>query len=102
MENAGFVDASMGAADAGDLLIPPDAFVRLVMGFRGIEELRDAWPELHVRPAAAELVDALFPGCRRGCTCRIEEADGGSPAAARPEAAKPNFRKSSSLAGTAP
>ena len=28
------------------------------------------------------------PGCPRGCTCRIEEVEGGSPAAARPAAAK--------------
>ena len=61
VEDAKFLDASMGAADPGDLLIPPDAFVRLVMGFRGIGELRDAWPELWVRPAVRGLVDALFP-----------------------------------------
>ncbi len=61
VEDAGFLDSSMGAADAGDLLIPPDAFVRLVLGFRGIGELCDAWPELHVGRASAGLVEALFP-----------------------------------------
>jgi hypothetical protein len=61
VEDAGFVDASLGAEDGGDLLIPPDAFVRLVTGFRGLEELRDAWPELQVRPSARGLVETLFP-----------------------------------------
>jgi hypothetical protein len=59
----GFVDASMGA-DGGDLCIPPDAFVRLVMGYRTLEELSDAWPDIVVRPARRHLLDTLFPNCR--------------------------------------
>jgi hypothetical protein len=56
----GFVDSSMGA-DGGDLLIPPDAFVRLLTGFRSLDALRDAWPDIQVKDAARPLVDVLFP-----------------------------------------
>ena len=37
--------------DEGDpsfLCIPPEAFVRLALGYRGLEELRDAWPDIVV------------------------------------------------------
>ncbi len=57
---AGFVDASMGA-DGGDLCIPPDAFVRLVCGYRSLDELADAWPDIVVKPASRYLIEALFP-----------------------------------------
>ncbi|MCX6047664.1 MAG: GNAT family N-acetyltransferase [Chloroflexi bacterium] len=57
---AGFVDASMGA-DGGDLCIPPDAFVRLVCGYRSVEELCDAWPDIVVKPASRYILEALFP-----------------------------------------
>jgi predicted N-acetyltransferase YhbS len=60
VELAGFVDASMGA-DGGDLCIPPDAFVRLVFGYRGLDELLDAWPDIVVRPARRGVLDVLFP-----------------------------------------
>jgi predicted N-acetyltransferase YhbS len=56
----GFVDSSMGA-DGGDLCIPPDAFVRLVTGFRTLEGLFDAWPDIVVKPAERVLIDTLFP-----------------------------------------
>lgn len=56
----GFVDASMGA-QGGDLCIPPDAFTRLLFGYRSLDELRDAWPDIVVQPARRHLVDALFP-----------------------------------------
>lgn len=56
----GFVDASMGA-DGGDLCIPPDAFVRLLFGYRTLTELSDAWPDLVVKPARRHLFDILFP-----------------------------------------
>jgi len=59
-DSLGFVDSSMGA-DPGDLLIPPEAFVRLVMGYRRLEDLFDAWPDILVKPAARPLVDILFP-----------------------------------------
>lgn len=56
----GFVDASMGA-DGGDLCIPPDAFVRLLFGYRTLAELSDAWPDIVVKPARRHLLDTLFP-----------------------------------------
>jgi predicted N-acetyltransferase YhbS len=60
VDGLGFVDSSMGA-DGGDLCIPPEAFTRLLFGFRGLDELRDAWPDIQVKPAARPLVEALFP-----------------------------------------
>ncbi len=56
----GFVDSSMGA-DGGDLCIPPEAFVRLVFGFRRIDELLDAWPDIVYKPQVRGLLDDLFP-----------------------------------------
>lgn len=59
-ENIGFKDASMGA-DGGDLCIPHDAFVRLVFGFRTLEQLIDAWPDIVIKQASRDLIDVLFP-----------------------------------------
>jgi predicted N-acetyltransferase YhbS len=59
ISRAGFVDASMGA-DGGDLCIPPDAFVRLIFGYRTLDELQDGWPDIVVRPASRHLLDSLF------------------------------------------
>lgn len=56
----GFVDASMGA-DGGHLCIPPEAFVRLVTGYRALEALFDAWPDIVVKPGVRGLIDVLFP-----------------------------------------
>jgi predicted N-acetyltransferase YhbS len=56
----GFVDASMGA-DGGDLCIPPDAFVRLLFGYRSLEQLQDAWPDLSVKPGSQPILEQLFP-----------------------------------------
>jgi len=47
-------------ADGGDLCIPPDAFVRLLLGYRGLDALTDAWPDIVVKPQALPLVNALF------------------------------------------
>ena len=60
VEALGFVDASMGA-DGGDLCIPPEALVRLVFGYRGLEELRDAWPDLVIKPECRRIIEVLFP-----------------------------------------
>jgi GNAT superfamily N-acetyltransferase len=60
VEALGFVDTSMGA-DGGDLCISPEAFVRLLTGFRGLDELYDAWPDTIVKPSSRSLVDVLFP-----------------------------------------
>jgi predicted N-acetyltransferase YhbS len=58
----GFVDASMGA-DGGDLCIPPDAFVRLLFGYRTLAELQDAWPDIIIKVGSRPLLEALFPRC---------------------------------------
>lgn len=60
VEPIGFRDASMGA-DGGDLCIPPDAFVRLLLGYRDLDELADAWPDIVVRRPARHLLAVLFP-----------------------------------------
>ena len=60
VDSLGFVDSSMGA-DGGDLLIPSDAFVRLVSGFRSLDQLFDAWPDILVKPEVRPMVEVLFP-----------------------------------------
>jgi hypothetical protein len=60
VEPLGFVDASMGA-DGGDLCIAPDAFVRLLLGYRTLDELTDAWPDTVVRPTHRHLWQVLWP-----------------------------------------
>ena len=60
IDELGFVDASMGA-DGGDLCIPPDAFVRLLFGYRSLDQLRDAWPDIIVKPQRRHILDVLFP-----------------------------------------
>jgi len=61
VEPLGFVDTSMGT-DGGHLCIPPEAFLRLVFGYRGLAELRDAWPDIMIKPEVRHLVEVLFPG----------------------------------------
>jgi len=56
----GFVDASMGS-DGGDLCIPPEALIRLVLGYRGLEELRDAWPDIVIKAESRRIIEVLFP-----------------------------------------
>jgi len=60
VDTLGFVDASMGA-DGGHLCIPPEAFVRLISGYRALDELFDAWPDITVKPEVRNLIDVLFP-----------------------------------------
>ncbi|MHB0858750.1 MAG: GNAT family N-acetyltransferase [Anaerolineae bacterium] len=60
VEPLGFVDASMGA-EGGDLCIPRDAFVRLVLGYRSLDQLSDAWPDILVQAPLRPLIDVLFP-----------------------------------------
>ena len=59
-EDIGFKDASMGA-DGGDMCIPRDAFVRLLLGFRTLDQLTDAWPDIVVKPEKRSLFNVLFP-----------------------------------------
>jgi hypothetical protein len=56
----GFVDASMGA-DGGDLCMAPDAFIRLLLGYRTLDALTDAWPDTVVRPTRRHLWQTLWP-----------------------------------------
>lgn len=63
VDSLGFVDASMGA-DGGHLCIPPEAFVRLLTGYRALDELFDAWPDIVVKPEMRGLIDVLFPPMR--------------------------------------
>jgi hypothetical protein len=60
VEDVGFRDYSMGA-DGGDLCIPRDAFVRLVFGFRRLDRLMDAWPDIVIGQSIRYLIDTLFP-----------------------------------------
>lgn len=60
VDNIGFVDTSMGSS-GGDLCIPRDAFVRLVLGYRALDELTDAWPDIWRTPAKRDLINVLFP-----------------------------------------
>jgi GNAT superfamily N-acetyltransferase len=60
IEPVGFLDSSMGA-DGGDLCIPNDAFVRLLFGYRNLEELWDAWPDIVVKEESRQVLEALFP-----------------------------------------
>jgi len=60
VEGIGFRDSSMGA-DGGDLLVPRDALVRLLLGHNSLGELRDAWPDIVVKPGRKRLVEVLFP-----------------------------------------
>ena len=60
VDNIGFVDTSMGSS-GGDLCIPRDAFVRLLLGYRAIDELTDAWPDIWRTPAKRDLIKVLFP-----------------------------------------
>lgn len=60
VDPVGFVNTSVGA-DGGDICIPLDAFVRLVFGYRQLDEMRDAWPDISVKPESRYFVDVLFP-----------------------------------------
>jgi GNAT superfamily N-acetyltransferase len=55
-----FVDASVGA-EGGDINIPPAAFIRLIFGYRQLDELLDAWPDIRLQPGCGDLLEILFP-----------------------------------------
>jgi len=62
VDSLGFVDTSMSArAGAGDLWIPPDAFIRLLFGYCGLDDLLDAWPDIVVKARSRNLWEVLFP-----------------------------------------
>jgi hypothetical protein len=60
IRSIGFVDSSMGS-DGGDLCIPADAFLRLLFGYRTLEQLWDAWPDTVVKDGSRDLLRILFP-----------------------------------------
>ncbi len=60
VRNLGFVDSSIGC-DGGDLCIPQDAFVRLLLGYRELAALYDAWPDIVPKPESLDLINVLFP-----------------------------------------
>lgn len=60
VQGAGPVDTSMGGSGAG-LSIPPDAFVKLLLGEAGVEELYSSWPDTVVKAEDRPLVQVLFP-----------------------------------------
>ncbi len=47
--------------EGGDILIPRDAFVRLLFGYRQLDELRDAWPDTVVKSGKRYVAEVLFP-----------------------------------------
>jgi hypothetical protein len=57
-------DWTPGDDDRGDLSFPGTTFLSLVFGHRSLRDLRSSYPDcVYGTPAAAPLVDALFP-CR--------------------------------------
>jgi hypothetical protein len=38
--------------------------VRLVLGYRTLDQLLDAWPDIVIRPSSRHLLETLFPKCR--------------------------------------
>lgn len=62
VDSLGFVDTSMGSgANGGDLWIPPEALIRLLFGYRGFDDLLDAWPDIVVKTGTRALWDVMFP-----------------------------------------
>jgi hypothetical protein len=59
MKSIGFLDSSVGL-EGGDVNLPPDVFVRLVLGYRELDDMVDAWPDINVKPAFRPLLKVLF------------------------------------------
>jgi predicted N-acetyltransferase YhbS len=53
--------ADLGFRGHGPIAIPPLQFIPLVLGYRSIQELKLAYPDVHVAPSHRFLVDTLFP-----------------------------------------
>ena len=52
---------NLGFTGDGEIRFPPLQFIPLVLGYRTVEELRAAYPDVSVAPAWRLLVDTLFP-----------------------------------------
>jgi hypothetical protein len=63
VERNGFIDSSMGQ-DGGDLCIPRDAFIRLLFGYRSLDELFDAWPDILIKDEVRKIIMTLFPSMK--------------------------------------
>ena len=61
IDSVGFVDVPQDTDAGGDLCIPPEAFVRLVFGYRHLDEMRDVWPDIKVKSESRYLINVLFP-----------------------------------------
>jgi len=54
-------DWRRGAWDTADGGFPPGVFLQLLFGYRGLDELRDVYPDVEAAGAAVPLLRALFP-----------------------------------------
>jgi predicted N-acetyltransferase YhbS len=53
--------ANLGFTRGEPINFPPLPFILLLLGYRTVEELRAAYPDVNVKPAWRLLVDTLFP-----------------------------------------
>jgi len=53
--------ASLGFTGGEAIRFSPLQFIPLVLGYRMVEELQDAYPDVSVAPTWRLLVDTLFP-----------------------------------------
>jgi len=53
--------ANLGLTDAGPINVPPLQFIPLLLGYRSIDELRAAYPDVRVAPDWRLLIETLFP-----------------------------------------
>lgn len=53
--------ANLGFTDDGEIRFPPLQFIPLVLGYRTVEELRAAYPDVGIASPWQLLVDTLFP-----------------------------------------
>ena len=53
--------ANLGFTDGEEIRFPPLQFIPLALGYRMVEELQDAYPDVSVAPTSRLLVDTLFP-----------------------------------------
>jgi hypothetical protein len=53
--------ADLGFTERGSIAFPPLQFIPLVLGYRSLQELRLAYPDVYVAPSYRLLMDTLFP-----------------------------------------